>query len=287
MRPIKKNTGLPAKQGLYDPQLEHDACGVGFVVNIRGEKSHEIVRSGLEILVNLTHRGACGCDPLTGDGAGILTQIPHDFFQAKAAEIGVALPSIGDYGIGTIFLPRDEEERRYCLERFEKITAEEGQRFLGWRDVPIDNSVLGSSARDVEPMICQMFVGRGESTPDDMLEWKLYVIRKRHANEIADSELTQKQYCYVPSLSSRVIIYKGLLLAEQVEQFYPTWPTNVSCPPWPWCTSATARTRFPPGISRIRSDTWPTTAKSTPCAATSIGCMPEKACSPVRNTAMI
>lgn len=220
MRPIQKNTGLPAKQGLYDPALEHDACGVGFVVNIRGEKSHQIVRSGLEILVNLTHRGACGCDPLTGDGAGILTQIPHDFFAAKAAECGFALPPPGQYGIGTLFLPRDEAECRHCLERFEAIVAEEGQKFLGWRDVPIDNTVLGQTARDVEPVIRQMFVARGADTPPDMLEWKLYVIRKRHAHEIADTTLAQKDYCYVPSLSSRVIIYKGLLLADQVERFY-------------------------------------------------------------------
>ncbi len=220
MRPIHHHAGLPPKQGLYDPAFEHDACGVGFVVNIRGEKSHEIVRSGLEILVNLTHRGACGCDPLTGDGAGILTQIPHEFFAAKASELSWSLPEQGDYGIGTVFLPRDEGQRRHCEERLEQITAEEGQRFLGWRDVPIDNSVLGRTARDVEPVIRQAFIARGPNTPADMLEWKLYVIRKRHASEIADSQLSQKSYCYVPSLSSRVIVYKGLLLADQVERFY-------------------------------------------------------------------
>jgi len=220
MSPLLKNNGLPPRQGLYDPAQEHDACGVGFVVNIRGEKSHEIVRSGLEILVNLTHRGACGCDPLTGDGAGILTQIPHDFFAAKAAEAGIKLPPPGQYGVGTLFLPRDEQERRHCEERFEAITTEEGQKFLGWRDVPIDNGVLGQTARDVEPVIRQMFISRGDGTPADMLEWKLFVIRKRHANEIAESSLSQKQYCYVPSLSSRIMIYKGLLLADQVERFY-------------------------------------------------------------------
>jgi glutamate synthase (ferredoxin) len=220
MRPIKKNNGLPPRQGLYDPAFEHDACGVGFVVDIRGEKSHQIVRSGLEILVNLTHRGACGCDPLTGDGAGILTQIPHELFAVRAAELGITLPSPGDYGLGTMFLPCDQDEKQHCLDRFEAIVAEEGQVFLGWRDVPIDNSVLGQTARDVEPVIRQMFVARGKDTPPDMLEWKLYVIRKRHANEILASELTQKSYCYVPSLSSRVVVYKGLLLADQVERFY-------------------------------------------------------------------
>jgi glutamate synthase (ferredoxin) len=193
---------------------------VGFVVNIRGEKSHQIVRSGIEILINLTHRGACGCDPLTGDGAGILVQIPHEFFAAKAAELAIALPARGDYGVGTMFLPTDEAERRFALERFEAIVAEEGQVFLGWRDVPVENSVLGRTARDVEPAIRQMFVGRGESTPADMFEWKLYVIRKCHQNAIACSQLKQKQYCYVPSLSSRTVIYKGLMLADQVDRFY-------------------------------------------------------------------
>jgi glutamate synthase domain-containing protein 2/glutamate synthase domain-containing protein 1/glutamate synthase domain-containing protein 3 len=220
MRPIKKNRGLPPKQGLYDPAQEHDACGVGFVVNIRGEKSHDMVRSGLEILVNLTHRGACGCDPLTGDGAGILTQIPHEFFQAKAAELGIRLPAVGQYGVGTLFLPGDEAQRRTCEAQFEAIVAEEGQEFLGWRDVPVDSRGIGQTARDVEPVIRQMFVGRGKNTPPDMLEWKLYVIRKRHERAIADSDLSQKQYCYIPTLSSRVIVYKGLLLADQVESFY-------------------------------------------------------------------
>jgi len=220
MQKIKRNYGLPPKQGLYDPEQEHDACGVGFVVNIRGEKSHQIVRSGLEILVNLTHRGACGCDPLTGDGAGILTQIPHEFFQAKATELGITLPERGDYGIGALFLPRDAAERRHCEERFEHFVAEEGQTFLGWRDVPVNSSVLGHTAHDVEPVIRQMFIGRGAKTPPDMFEWKLFVIRKLHARDIAGSDLSQKQFCYVPSLSSRVVIYKGLLLADQVETFY-------------------------------------------------------------------
>src|SRR5207342_1131380 len=134
MRPIQKNNGLPPKQGLYDPAQEHDACGVGFVVNIRGEKSHQIVRSGLEILVNLTHRGACGCDPETGDGAGILTQLPHRLFAAKAEELGFTLPGAGDYSVGTVFLPRLEGERLHCQQRLEALIAEEGQKLLGWRD---------------------------------------------------------------------------------------------------------------------------------------------------------
>ena len=230
MQTFKHNGGLPAPQGLYDPANEHDACGVGFIVNLRGEKSHSIVRSGLEILVNLTHRGACGCDPLTGDGAGILTQMPHEFFAAKAAELGFELPARGDYGIGSVFLPRTESERLHCQERLEAIVAEEGQTLLGWRDVPVDNAVLGRTARDVEPWIRQVFIGRGAQTPahtaasttslPGLFEWKLYVIRKRIENEIRAGRLEQKQYFNIPSLSSRVIVYKGLLLAEQVAPFY-------------------------------------------------------------------
>ena len=206
---------------MYDPAHEHDACGVGFVVNIRGEKSHQIVRSGLEILVNLTHRGACGCDPLTGDGAGILTQMPHEFFAAKATEAGCRTAaarrlrrrhglSAADRG-RTPLVPgaagSDRRRRRADV--------------LGWRDVPVDNAVLGRTARDVEPFIRQVFIGRGKQTPrSTCCEWKLYVIRKRLEADVRASQLEQKQYCYVPSLSSRVIIYKGLLLADQVERFY-------------------------------------------------------------------
>ncbi|HEX5445716.1 MAG TPA: glutamate synthase subunit alpha, partial [Pirellulales bacterium] len=212
--------GLPPREGLYDPANEHDACGVGFVVNLRGEQSHAIVRSGLQILVNLTHRGACGCDPLTGDGAGILTQIPHEFFQAKCAERGFELPAPGDYGIGTVFLPPDRDQRAWCEQKLAELIAAEEQRLLGWRDVPIDNEHIGYVAREVEPVIRQVFVARGDATPPDMLEWKLYVIRKQLESAVRESSLAQKKYCYVPTLSSRVIVYKGLMLADQVEPFY-------------------------------------------------------------------
>ncbi|HEY2881282.1 MAG TPA: glutamate synthase large subunit [Pirellulales bacterium] len=209
------------REGLYDPATEHDACGVGFVVNMHGEKSHQIVRQGLEILVNLTHRGACGCDPLTGDGAGILLQMPHDYFAAKFGELNIKLPAPGEYGIGNVFLPPDENERRHCEHRLEFICAEEGQKFLGWRDVPVDHSDIGRTARDVEPVIRQIAIARGEKTPADLFEWKLYVIRKRHELEIrATQQLQQRKYNYICTLSSRVIVYKGLLLADQVEPFY-------------------------------------------------------------------
>ena len=205
--------------GLYDPAFEHDACGVGFVVNMHGQKSHQIVRQGLEILVNLTHRGACGCDPLTGDGAGILVQMPHEFFEAKLAEQGIKLPRAGNYGIGNVFLPPDDSERKFCQDRLEAICLDEGQKFLGWREVPLDNAGIGRTARDVEPVIRQAVIARGDATPPELFEWKLYVIRKRHELEVrAMREMKQKKYCYVCTLSSRVIVYKGLLLADQVER---------------------------------------------------------------------
>ncbi|HWC90698.1 MAG TPA: glutamate synthase central domain-containing protein, partial [Pirellulales bacterium] len=211
---------LRGTEGLYDPANEHDACGVGFVVNLRGEKSHQIVRSGLEILVNLAHRGACGCDPLTGDGAGILTQIPHELMTAKCRESGFELPAPGSYGMGMIFLPNDARECTWCVERLEQIIAEEGQRLLGWRDVPVDNEHIGPKAREVEPALRQVFIAAGPGTPADMLDWKLYVIRKRLEKDLGESQLVQKEYCYVPSLSTRVMIYKGLMLPDQVERFY-------------------------------------------------------------------
>ncbi len=220
MSHARRNAGLPARQGLYDPANEHDACGLGFVVDIEGRKNHAIVHQGLEILVNLTHRGACGCDPLTGDGAGILTQLPDEFLRAKAVDLGITLPAVGDYGAGCVFLPQEPAEREFCQRRLQALIAEEGQTTLGWREVPIDNRCIGHTARDVEPYVAQVFVGRGAKTAPEMFEWKLYVIRKRLEREIRESGLTQKKYCYLPSLSSRIMIYKGLMLADQVERFY-------------------------------------------------------------------
>jgi glutamate synthase domain-containing protein 2/glutamate synthase domain-containing protein 1/glutamate synthase domain-containing protein 3 len=205
---------------MYDPANEHDACGVGFVVNIKGQRSHDILRSGLEILVNLSHRGACGCDPLTGDGCGVLTQMPDELLRDKMGEIDVALPPRGEYGAGAVFLPRDEAQRLFCQRRLEELIAEEGQTFLGWREVPVDNRALGWLARSVEPVIQQLFIGRGAETPADMFEWKLYVIRKRIENEVRLSDLSEKMQFYIPSLSSRVMIYKGLMQPEQAEGFY-------------------------------------------------------------------
>jgi len=170
---------LPAKQGLYDPANEHDACGVGFVANIKGARSHAIIEQGLQILKNLTHRGAVGADPLAGDGAGILIQIPDQFFREEMAGRGVKLPPLGEYGVGMIFLPQEPASRLACEYEIERAIKDEGQVLLGWRDVPRDNSNLGQSVKRIEPVIRQVFIGRGAGvTVTDALERKLYIIRK-------------------------------------------------------------------------------------------------------------
>ena len=168
------------KQGLYNPSNEHDACGVGFVANIHGKKSHEIVAQGLTILDNLTHRGATGYDPKLGDGAGLLSQIPHEFFLAEANEAGFKLPEFGHYGIGMLFLPQDDTLRDNVETLIEKIVEEEGQATLGWRDVPVDNSDIADAAKEVEPVIKQIFIQRSsECDKHTAFERKLFVIRKR------------------------------------------------------------------------------------------------------------
>src|SRR5512140_3483753 len=209
------------KQGLYDPRFEHDACGVGFVANIKGVKSHDIVQKGLQVLQNLTHRGACGCDPLTGDGAGILMQVPHEFLKKECAAVRIQLPDAGEYGAGMVFLPPDINERNVCKELFERMVREEGQKLLGWRTVPTDPSNCGPLARKVMPEIRQIFIGRGKGVKDgDALERKLYVIRKRVERAVRETSLRDSESFYVSSLSSRTIAYKGLLLPEQIPQFY-------------------------------------------------------------------
>jgi glutamate synthase (ferredoxin) len=208
--------------GLYDPSTERANCGVGFIASLNGQRSHAIVHKALEVLVNLEHRGACGCDPNTGDGAGILIQLPHDFFKNALSGAGFTLPPAGEYGAGVVFLPRDGAQRRRVEETFERAVREEGQDFLGWRDVPRRSEVLGEKARDVEPVVRQVFIGRGRGLQNEAaFERKLYVIRKRMERAIRESDLPEKMYFYVCSLSSRTIVYKGLLLAPQIERYYP------------------------------------------------------------------
>jgi glutamate synthase (ferredoxin) len=214
--------GPPPAQGLYDPRHEHDACGVGFVVNIKGAKSHEIVVKALTVLKNLLHRGACGCEPNTGDGAGILLQMPDKFLRRECARLGIALPARGAYGAGLVFLPRDLVQRDKVQSLLQTIVEEEGQRALGWRDVPTDDHPLGASAVSAEPHIKQIFIGQGPAVRDHAhFERKLYVIRKRFEHAIAAMDFPEKKLSYLPSLSSNTLIYKGMLSADQIETMFP------------------------------------------------------------------
>ncbi|WP_082553873.1 glutamate synthase large subunit [Altererythrobacter sp. Root672] len=218
-------TEYPAPQGLYDPRNEHDSCGVGFVAHIKGEKSHTIVSQALEILANLDHRGAVGSDPLLGDGAGILVQIPDALYRRWAEGEGLTLPPLGDYAVAMCFLPQHDEAREFITSQFEKFIAKEGQTLIGWRDVPTTEDGLGKAVLASMPVIRQCFVGRGDNCADqDAFERKLIVIRKQTQNpltELAEKhnlpEITQ---LYLPSFSSRTVVYKGLLLANQVGSFY-------------------------------------------------------------------
>jgi glutamate synthase domain-containing protein 2/glutamate synthase domain-containing protein 1/glutamate synthase domain-containing protein 3 len=214
----------PEKQGLYDPAFEHDACGVGFVVDLKSRKSHAIVENALTILVNLEHRGACGCEPNTGDGAGILLQMPHKFLVEAAAKERITLPKEGEYGVGMVFLPREEQGRRHCERFFERVVRDEGQEVLGWRTVPTNNEPIGPTAKAAEPVIRQIFIRmKSGLMGDDLLayERKLYVIRKRIENEIRKSNVAHKAMFYVPSLSCRTLVYKGMLNAVQVGPYFP------------------------------------------------------------------
>ncbi|MBI4000128.1 MAG: glutamate synthase large subunit [Candidatus Omnitrophica bacterium] len=212
----------PKAQGLYDPRFEHDSCGVGFVVNVKGQTSHQIVKQALTVLLNLRHRGACGCEANTGDGAGILLQIPHSFLKEACSKEKVQLPSPKEYGVGMIYVSPNAAERKNCEKIFEEIIKEEGQRFLGWRTVPTHNSTLGNTAKAREPFVRQVFIGRNLKLKDDMaFERKLYVIRRRAENAIRFSGVKGGKYFYILSLSYKTIIYKGMLMSEQVEPFFP------------------------------------------------------------------
>ncbi len=217
---MKNSNGLPTKQGLYDPQFEHDSCGVGFVVNMKGAKSHEIVTQALTILMNLDHRGACGCEANTGDGAGILIQMPDKFLRKACRKIKITLPKAGQYGVGMVFTSQDAATREKARQIFEKIVAEEGQTLLGWRDVPTCNASLGNSAKAGEPVSRQAFIQRGDKRLDDQaFERKLYVIRKRATHAIRGTNADPAWY--ISSLSARTMIYKGMLMPAQVDRYFP------------------------------------------------------------------
>ncbi len=205
-------------RGLYRPEFEHDACGVGIVADVLGRRSHRIIEMGLEVLDNLAHRGAAGSDPKTGDGAGILIQTPHAFLSGAA---GIPLPEPGDYGVGMLFLPRDTDERATCERIIEEVVRSEGQLLLGWRDVPVDDGEIGDGARASEPVMRQLFVGRGPDTSDQhAFERKLYVIRRRTERAMEESGVKELDTFYISSLSSRTVVYKGLFIGTQLRGFY-------------------------------------------------------------------
>ena len=220
MNPLKEL----AESGLYSPEQEHDACGVGMVANVKGEKTHTIIEESLQVLVNLGHRGASGSDPDTGDGAGILVQLPDDFFRKEAFRLGFTLPAEGEYGVGMAFLPQEAAALTAVVAHIERVVANEGLTMLGWREVPLDHSRIGTDARAVCPTIRQFFVGKGTAnTPDRIsLERKLYVVRKVFDNTIGESGISDDDadFCYICSLSCNTVVYKGLLVSHQLPEFY-------------------------------------------------------------------
>src|SRR4051794_9966811 len=212
---------LPEAHGLYDPANEKDSCGVGFVANMHNRKSHDIVSKGLEILLNLDHRGAVGADPKAGDGCGMLVQIPDRFLRAETQRCGFTLPAEGEYAVGALFLPRDAEGRAIVEKIVEDVVAAEGQVFLGWRDVPVDPSGLGESVKPTEPVHKQIFIGRGANAPDqDIFERKLFLLRKVISNTVYNLNDPRTKGFYPVSLSSRTLVYKGMLLATQLGDYF-------------------------------------------------------------------
>ena len=215
---------LKVKQGLYSPSNEHDSCGIGFVVDVKGRKSHKIIQQGLEILDNLTHRGATGYDPLLGDGAGLLSQIPDSFFRRISHDLwGIELPEIDCYGLGMVFLPQQEEIRQKCEQIVEKFIKGEGLKLIGWRDVPVVQEGLSQAALEVQPVIKQVLVASSlKASEQNIFERKLFVARKQMEHEVGRFKPDESAgEFYIASLSSRTILYKGMLLARQVGNFYP------------------------------------------------------------------
>ena len=216
-----RDPGLPPAQGLYSPMREHDACGVGFVANMHNRKSHEIIEMGLQILLNIDHRGAVGADPKAGDGCGMLAQIPHDFFAARARELGFELPAPGEYAVGALFLPRDPQGRKIVEGIVEKVIAAEGQIFLGWRDTPVDSSYLGETVKPTEPFSRQVFIKRGPAVADQTeFERRLFLLRKVISNTVYSLNDPRVAGFYAVSLSSRTVVYKALLLAGALGPYY-------------------------------------------------------------------
>src|SRR5579864_3421407 len=248
----------PTAQGLYDPRHEHDACGVGFVVDLKNRKSHDIVRKAVQVLVNLEHRGACGCEANTGDGAGILVQIPDAFLRQECERLKIKLPPLDEYAVAMVFLPTDPHDRRHCEQMFEYIVRKLGQDVLGWRTVPTNNSMIGPTAKSGEPVMKQLFIGRRDrNVPilgnDDLaFERRLYVIRKCVEMAVKKSGLAQRNMFYIPSLSCNTLIYKGMLNALQLDPYFPDLQN-------PALASALALVH-----SRFSTNTFPTWARAHP-----------------------
>ena len=218
---IYKRMGFPEKIGLYDPKHEHDSCGFGFIANIDNQPKHEIVHQALDIVHKLDHRGAIGADPLAGDGAGILIQVPDEFFRNYFEKLNVTLPDFGDYAAGMVFLPNDKTRSGIAMNAIEKAISNEGQVLIGWRDVPVDVSVLGETVKNTRPLIKQFFVQKSENCIDESaFQRKLYVIRKQAHKELHKSKLLEWQDFYIVSLSTRTIIFKGMVLAPNLSKFY-------------------------------------------------------------------
>ncbi len=213
---------IPHPEGLYDPQHEHDSCGVGFIVQLKGQKSHQIIEDGITALEHLAHRGACGCEVNTGDGAGVLIQLPHDFFAHECAHLGIRLPEHGHYGAGLFLASRNERARQQAMTLFSMIVEEEGQHLLGWREVPTNNASLGASATIAEPAMYHVFIGRAQEIRDeDAFERRLYVIRKRFEHALKRFGIPDAESFYFPSLSCRTLVYKGMLMALQLREYFP------------------------------------------------------------------
>ncbi|MEP6836607.1 MAG: glutamate synthase subunit alpha, partial [Bradyrhizobium sp.] len=216
----REHSWRPPAEGMYDPSLEKDSCGVGFIANIKGQKSHQIVADAINILCNLEHRGAVGADPRAGDGAGILVQIPHAFFKRKAAEIGFQLPEPGEYAIGALFLPKETAWRKVIQSIVAEQIKAEGLMLLGWRDVPSDNSSLGETVKPTEPYHMQVFIGRnGAVKTEDEFERRLYILRKSISQAIYQRRDRGLAGYYPASMSCRTVIYKGMFLADQLGKY--------------------------------------------------------------------
>src|SRR3954471_6845993 len=217
-----RDPALPARQGLYDPANEKDSCGVGFIADMKNRKTHAIVEQGLAILKNLDHRGAVGADPKMGDGCGILVQIPHRFFAAECAALGFELPDLGQYGVGHLFMPRDPEGFRLVEEMVGKAIADEGLHVLGWRDVPVDSRDLGESVKPTEPLHRQIFIGKGKGMDyQETFERRLFLVRKVISNAVYTMKDERTRGYYPVCLSSRTIVYKGMVLVTQLRDYYP------------------------------------------------------------------